>query len=278
MGEFIKSYGTLILAIYGVVQVWLIALWKRYMRKGQINIYETGTVEIGYSTFGPTIGLNGTLRALNKDVFVRSIDLMVIREKDRSQHIFHWIAFRSPKIDIAGTQPISMEIPSGFLISPSSTHRFNIVFNDNDLFEDIRSIFNAYITEWYRVVDELTKIRPSSSGVFDREIFAEQIAIIDNFRKSKNHIDTYTAFDRKCYWEPGNYRLTINVRTSKPDRLFSNNYFFSINESDSRNLKLNVITMLEEPISNYLRIQNYPYNFAYSPYKYNEGQASANTG
>ncbi len=267
MDEFIKSFGTLILAIYGIIQVWLIALWKKYVRKGKIDIYETGAVEIGYSAFGPTIGLNGTLRALNKDVFVKSIDLMVVREKDRSQHIFHWIAFRPPKIDLAGIQPISMEIPSGFLISPNSPHRFNIVFNDNELFDDIRSIFNEYISEWYKVVDRLTKIQPSSSGVVQPEIVAQQVAIIEDFRRSKIHIDTFTALDRKCYWEPGDYSLTMNVRTSKPDKVFTNNYHYSISESDSKNLKLNVITVLEEPISSYLRVQNYPYNFAYSVYK-----------
>jgi len=267
MDDFIKSFGTLILAIYGIIQVWIMALWKKYARIGKIDIYETGTIEIGYSTFGPTIGLNGTMRALNKDIFVKSIDLMVVREKDKSQHVFRWIAFRPPKIDLAGSQPILMEIPSGFLISPNSPHRFNIVFNDNDLFEDIRHIFNNYITEWYKVVERLTEIRPSPSGVFQPEIVAQQAAIIEEFRRSKIYLDTYTALDRKCYWETGDYSLTINVRTSKPDKVFTNNYHFSINEADSKNLKLNVITILEEPISSYLRIQNYPYNFAYSAYK-----------
>jgi hypothetical protein len=261
IGEFLKSYGVLILAIYGILQVWFIAFWKKYIRKGTINLYETGTIEIGYSTFGPTIGLNGTLRAINKEVFIKSIDLLVIREKDKSQHIFKWIAFRPPKIDFAGTQPISMEIPSSFLVSLGAPHRFNIVFNDNDLFEDIRPLFNDYIKEWYKVVEQLTKIPPSPSGVFQSEIATKQIEIIEEFRKNKIHVDTYTALDRKCYWEPGSYSLKVNIRTSKPDEVFTNNYRFSITEPDSKNLKLNVITMLEEPVSNYLRVQNYPYNF-----------------
>jgi len=221
MVEFIKSYGILILAIYGIIQVWFIALWKKYARKGKINIYETGTIEIGYSTFGPTIGLNGTLRALNKDVFIKSIDLLVVRGKDKAQHILKWIAFRPPKIDLAGSQPISMEIPSSFLVPPDSPHRFNIVFNDNDLFEDIRPLFNAYISEWYKVADQLTKIWTPSLGVTpEPEIIAQQIELIEDFRKSTIHIDTYTALNRRCYWEPGNYQLTINVRTSKPDKFF----------------------------------------------------------
>lgn len=267
MEEFIKSFGTLILAIYGIVQIWLIALWKKYARKGEIDIYETGTIEIGYSTWGPTICLNGTLRGLNKDVFLKSIDLRIVRKKDQAQHNFRWIAFRSPKIDLAGTQPSSMEIPSGFLISPNSPHRYNIVFNDNDLFQDFRPIFSDYITEWNKVVEQLATKPLDPNSPFYTQTVKEHYVIIENFRNSKKHVDTYTALDRKCYWDDGEYSLILNVRTSKPDKIFSNNYCFSITETDSRNLKLNVITILEEPIANYLRIQNYPYNFAYSIYK-----------
>jgi len=61
---FFKENGILLLAIYGVVQVWIIALWKKYIKKGKIRIFETGSLEIGYSAFGPTIAVNGTLRAL----------------------------------------------------------------------------------------------------------------------------------------------------------------------------------------------------------------------
>lgn len=268
MDEFAKTYGTLILAIYGIIQVWFIALWKKYVRKGTINIYETGTIEIGYSTFGPTIGLNGTLRAFNKDIFIKSVDLLVVRKKDKAQHNLNWIAFRPPKIDLAGSQPGSMEIPSGFLVSPDSPHRFNIVFNDNSLFEEIRPLFNEYISEWYKIADHLSKIwSPSLGAIHQPNLPESYFKLIEDFRKSKLHIDMYTALDRKCYWETGDYRLVFNVKTSKPDKVFSNEYGFSITEADAKNLKLNAITMLEEPISNHLRIQNYPYNFAYSTYK-----------
>ena len=268
MAEFLKSYGTLILAIYGIIQLWGLALWKRYARKGEINIYETGSIEIGYSGFGPTIGLNGTLRALNRDVFIKEIDLLVLREKDKAQHAFRWFAFRSPKIELAGSQPVSMEIPSSFLITPNSPHRFNIVFNDNDLFEDIRPLFHTYLSAWYKVAEELSKI----SSVFftaipPPEAIETQKRLLEGFRKSQIAIDTFSAIHGRCYWEAGNYLISINVRTSKPDKIFSNHYRFLITDNDCRNLKLNVVTILNEPIATFMKIQNYPYNFAYSTYK-----------
>ena len=257
MGEFIKSYGTLILAIYGIIQVWGIELYKKYLCKGKIDIYETGTIEIGYSTFGPTISLNGTLRARDKDVFIRSIDLLVIREKDKAQHVFKWVAFRSPKIDLAGTKPISMEIPSGFLVSPDLPHRFNIVFNDNELFENIRSLYNKYNSKCYEVLKQMN----------NSPVINNKNKLIEDFEKSEIHRETYDAFYTKYYWEAGEYSLAINVKVSKPDSIFTNNYYFSISEDDSKKVRLNVVTMLKEPITNQLKIENFPYNFAYVAYK-----------
>jgi hypothetical protein len=205
---------------------------------------------------------------LNKDVFIRSIDLLVVRERDKAQHILKWVAFQSPKIDIAGSQPASMEIPSGFLISPNSPHRFNIVFNDNDLFQDIGSLLNEYISEWYRTTEELSKIWPPLTSVPPQPaIFNQQFAVIERFRKSPIHVQTFTALDRKCYWEPGDYQLTVNVMAAKPDVTFTKRYRFSISEADSKNLKLNVIAILKQPISAYLGRPNPLYYFAFSEYR-----------
>lgn len=158
MGKFFESYGALIVAFIGFGQFWVKILWDKYFRKGEIAYYETGTIVVGYSRSGPTIGLNGTIRALNKDVFIRTIDLSVVREKDKAQHDYKWLAFQSPKIDIAGSQPSPMEIPSGFLISPNSPHRFNINFNDNDLLKEMTPLLNQYYSEWYKTTQELNKI------------------------------------------------------------------------------------------------------------------------
>src|SRR2546428_9072098 len=86
--SFIKAYGSLALSIFAILQVWIYGVWKRYFRRGIIEVYETGLIEIGYSLFGPTIGLNGTLRALHHDVFIRTIELTVTRESDGATHSY----------------------------------------------------------------------------------------------------------------------------------------------------------------------------------------------
>ena len=48
-----------------MAQPWAIGFWKRYIRRGTITPYVTGFIELGFSDFGPTIAIDGTLRALN---------------------------------------------------------------------------------------------------------------------------------------------------------------------------------------------------------------------
>lgn len=57
MAGFLKLWGALIVAFVALAQPWIITLWRHYFRRGQIDIYETGQIELGYAEFGPTIGL-----------------------------------------------------------------------------------------------------------------------------------------------------------------------------------------------------------------------------
>jgi hypothetical protein len=267
MGEFFGSFGALILGFLAFIQFWIKVLWDKYFSRGKIDYYETDTIAIGYDHSGPTMYLKGTIRTLNKDVFIRTIDLLVIREKDKAQHVFKWAAFLSPRIDVSGSTPAPQEIPSGFMISPNSPHRFYIIFRDSDLFKDISPLLNGYYSEWYKTTEELGKIWPPFTSVPPNQTVVNQrFAVIERFKNSKIRVDTFTALDRKCYWEPGYYQLTVNVRASKPDVTFTRSYRFSISEVDSKNLKLNVIPILEQPISRYLRAPDPPYNFAFSEY------------
>ena len=92
--DFLRTYGTLIIATYAVVQVWIIALWRR-QRRGRLSIFRTGRLEVGYSNFGPTLAVFGTLRAQGKPVFVREIIVKLVKERDGSVHEFEWLFFRS---------------------------------------------------------------------------------------------------------------------------------------------------------------------------------------
>ena len=70
----ISNIGPWIISGLALIQVWIVALWKKF-RKPVVEIHQSGAIEIGYGSFGPSIGILGTLRTLHKDVFVRNIQV-----------------------------------------------------------------------------------------------------------------------------------------------------------------------------------------------------------
>lgn len=265
VGEFIRNYLTPIFAALAFFQYWIGCLYRKYGKKGKIDIHETGDIEISYGPTGPAIKLQGTLRALNQSVFVKSMSLLLIRKEDDMKHLFRWLAFSSPHIYNINDQTIPLEMPYSFLVSTDAPHRYNIIFNDYTFFKDIKPLNNNYIAEWFKIVDEVNKTLPISGP---KNLTPEAIELIDNFKK-KNKVRTaiFTELDRKCYWNHGDYILILNICTSKPDKILEKTYQFAITENDSKEVRLNVIPILEEPIARYLQKQNYPYHYIHVPYK-----------
>src|ERR1700722_4700256 len=83
------------ISVVALAQPWVIRLYDSNFKPGAIDIYETGQLEIGFSGFGTTIAVNGTLRARDRDQFVRAIQLDLTKQKDGSTHQFEWRMFRS---------------------------------------------------------------------------------------------------------------------------------------------------------------------------------------
>ena len=104
--------------------------WGGLLRRwtNVIELHPTGHIKIGYSAFGPTLGLLGTLRAIANDKFISVIKITVIRCIDQAQHDFTWAVFRSPNIIDGQSQ--NYQIACGLLVSTDEAHQFSIQFHD----------------------------------------------------------------------------------------------------------------------------------------------------
>ena len=65
MVDFLKIWGTLIIALFALIQPWIRAIWKKLSWQQEVDVFETGSIEIGFSSYGPTVGLQGTLRSVH---------------------------------------------------------------------------------------------------------------------------------------------------------------------------------------------------------------------
>lgn len=143
-----KGNGALVVATIALVQPWVLRLWRAIFRRGTLDIFKTGTIEVGYSGFGPTVALHGTFAAVHKDLFVSGAHLTVVRLADQATHRFEWAAFRSPAVNLSRPTDVNVALPAGSMVGVARPQRFNIVFNDVGLQQQMIPIIETVRTAW----------------------------------------------------------------------------------------------------------------------------------
>jgi hypothetical protein len=223
------KWASFIVAIVALAQVWVIALWRRFFRKGTLDIHETGVVEVGYSQFGPTVALQGTLRAVNHDQFVQRIQVVITRNRDGAQHWFEWETFRS------GTSlgQMTFETPAGFLVTTNQPQRFNVFFSDHDTRGEVEQALQEAQQGW----QEKFVANPPTND-------EERAALYEEYKHEAPHFNTHARLTRLSYWTAGRYRLLLYVITNRPDRQYERQWSFELTEGDEQSLRLNAIPLL----------------------------------
>ena len=263
MKEFLKDYGTLIIAVYGVIQVWIIAIYKKFFRKGKLSIYRSGKIELGHSNFGPTMGINGTIVAVDRDVFVSNILLKVKRLQDNSIHIFYWTTFRPPVINIRNPELVTLELPSGFIVKPDSPHRYNIFFSDRIVQEELAPFLTTLQQEWSRfLIDKNLHIQGLIKTGETYQSVLERLFYADFSKTSQSSAQAWDVLRRKVFWEAGEYVATMEVYTDRPVRIFKDEWGFSVDSVSFENFRINAVATIRE-----ICLREAHYNFAYLDYK-----------
>lgn len=259
--EAILEHGPWMLSILAVAQFWIwLALRKSRGRK-RLEMYESGSIEVGFDANGPLIALAGVFRPREEEVFVQAMHVTVVSDKDKSKREFRWIAFKPDfLLPLEGAK--AWEMPHPFLVSPGDTSKFNIVFHDVEAFQQMKGILQVYYHHWReterRILEWRERHVEAAQGAHD--------ALIADFKKQESCVSAYTELDRKCYWEQGSYGLTVKVVTDGGAGDFSRTFRFTLGKMDAKILKTNCVTMLDEPIAATLGRPQVPCHLIQSEY------------
>jgi hypothetical protein len=237
---------------------------KRLFFTGEIDVYEIGNLEIGYSELGPTIGLNGTLRALRNDMFVRRIKLVLNDNRDSSRHEFEWDVFRNRKITQGREKELTMEGATGFLLATHTPRRIDVQFHDIDLLNEMRQVFFEVHQAWADIITGLGEEERTKTEEEVKEGKDPYKPLFEEFTGSDVYKRAAKNLERMCYWKPGDYSLDIVVQTARPNKQFEKQSAFSLMESEVDAIHLNVDKLLHD-ICN--RPSPHSYFFAYPRYK-----------
>lgn len=253
-----------------IVQPWAIGLWKKYLRRGTIKPYVTGFIELGFAEYGPTLAIDGTLRALHKDVFVRAVEVALTKHRDQSKHTFEWLAFRSHRASVAGTSEVAgfVEAASGFMVTPNTPRRVCIVFSDTDTRQLIQEqLASATGRFWELRRSEQFQLLDQRFLLDDAQVLQLLKGLQEQYQNDATRVDAYTAIDRICYWEAGKYEVEVRVHSARPDQTFTEKWTIEVTEEQAKQLRFNVINMLDNPLYAAAGLDAPQRFFAYAAYQ-----------
>ena len=266
---------TAIVAVIALIQPWIVAMYKRLFRSGRLEIYETGLPEIGYSFWGATIALYGTLRSRDRELFVKSVELHIRRLEDGvkgNPSILHWIAFR-PLTTVVGRTTLEMEVtqPASFMVNPTQPHQYNIFFSDLIIQNKLRQCVEKLQEKWLEHISQAGKLDKVKGKTLDPVQQQRLIALYldqsyPDFTKTNQYTAALTEIRDLMVWKSGTYELTFIGQTAKPDRTYKRSWLMVLTQEQEAGLRSNAEKILEAACKN-IFLAHY---FAYPNYLPND--------
>jgi hypothetical protein len=265
LGVFLTRYGSLVIAAIALVQVWFIALWKRFVSRGRLDLFRAGNLEVGFGTFGPSLALIGTLRAHQRDVFVKEMQAEVRRVEDGATRLLKWRAFRPNDIPIGAPQSRTITFASGLSVRVDSPLKYNVFLSPDSFLSDYRATaqalpkrWGAFIVEAFQKVDE--NVRNQLASAAQNPLLTE--FLFQLFLQDATAQVLREALTREFYWKPGHYDLNFRVDTASPARPVAYRWSFALDQNDLQAVESNVDTCIRELIG-----LAATYAFAYPAYQ-----------
>lgn len=254
----LNNIGPWILSLLALIQVWVLEAWRK-LRTGNIEIH-ANQIEVGYGALGPVFSIFGTLRCTRSDVFIEEVRAELIRERDNARHSFTWLAVRPTTISVTGDSQEELEIASAFQVKKGNSRKFGFLFHEERFREEHGPTLEELQQEWFEYYREeseniIEQANRNGQQITDYSALSQQVfnMFVDDGRTT----DEFTEMDRACYWEEGDYRITIKVDASSPDKIFERDFTFSLSEREADALRGNAMVAIRETC-------NQPHNYQFA--------------
>ena len=164
-------------------------------------------------------------------------------------------------------------LPFGFVVSKDAPHFYNISFSDFDATTKMNRCLSDLQDLWLKLVDqkvldgnriEAFRQRPNTRISFYES--AEARAIMQPFTSHPEYIKLYSEIDELFCWTEGSYEIGLEINTIKPSHCYKHKYTFSISESQSKDLRLNVVHLANNIPQTQLFLPRIEYHSSFTEY------------
>jgi hypothetical protein len=202
------TWGTFAIAVYGVVQPWIVGGIRRARERREISIAETLRPEIFFSTpTGAGIGLYGTIFNKRKQTAVKTLLVKARRLATDETHHFEARIFRKSSF----VNPTDGAFATPFMIEPDSAYAYNAVFHEPSVTRDFEAIYKNYSAGWMSLVR--SKMPTGGAQLEEAAIrqFATQTWHAMQAGFPEFYMEAFNALNRMFFWRAGDWELIISV-------------------------------------------------------------------
>jgi hypothetical protein len=150
------------------------------------------------------------------------------------------------------------------MLTTAQPYRYNVVFADTATGRIVSDLLGVARDEWNRLLSA-SGIYPFNPPLTDGEALVRPDALAQlrsEYSRSAIVNGIFSDVDRRNYWEPGAYRLTMRVKTTGPDRTYDRSWKFELSDAETRLIRANSGIMVAQ-ITGSLGT----FNFAYTKYQ-----------
>jgi len=210
--------------------------WPKFSPQVSLKTYLSDRIEVGYTQFGPILGIAGTMTTQNKIVFVYHIKIDIEHLGDETHHPFDWFSFRPHEFRVGSFTGIGSKMASKFMVAPDRPFQYNIVFSDQRRYAEIKNNLKTIKMEWDYVLADAAK---SSKETTYQELFQRFLQMPD--------IVEATAFLREMsYWREGNYSAKILITTQENKPPMEIDKSFALTNQDAQSLEENALPIIAD--------------------------------
>lgn len=206
-------------------------------QRPRLHIDISPAAEVGYTQYGPTIGIAGTITAVGHAALVDNICVVLSKEKKEEPRFLDWFAFRPPHIVMGVSTEIDCRPPAKFTIAPDQAHPCNVLFSDNVRYSEMNPVIKAVKGEWEKAKTRAARV--AGPDFNDQGLFAE-------FSKLKLVADAVGYFKKMSYWAEGNYNIRFKVTTENPKQIFDIPASFAMTSGDADQLSGNAAVIIAD--------------------------------
>ncbi len=232
------------IAILGVLQPGAIVLYRRYFRARKISIYQQGRLDIGFSSFGPCLGMTGLIRNENVPSVLTTLDLVLTNLDDGRCMTLRPFLNRSRKVSDSalGVVPtIEATTWVAFQIERDNSIPFDVTFAHAEIRRTIEGAMQNYLATLTAFVAVTLREQPIAT---ERERIEAIMRILPTVSEQPFHREARAVLANAMLWTAGRYELAMVVSDADETRTFRKTWNLRLTSDEIAGLTANIDRVL----------------------------------